>query len=339
MSDNQLNSTTLQARSLAEQVMAATRADFELAASRMSTDVIVSPVLPLHSAASGVQIGLKAENLQPFGSFKVRAGVAALAAIEPAALAQGVVTASAGNFAQGLAFAAKRRNVRLTVHVPETAAAVKVAAIEALGASIVRHPFDQWWHIVRTRACDDMQATFIHPVCEPAVIIGNGTIGLELLQQVSRFDTVFVPFGGGGLVCGIALALRCAGWQGRVVACEVETSTPLAAAFARGGPVAVERHASFIDGIGSRGVLDEMWPLLQRLVDDVAVVSIAEAKAALRQLAFENHLIVEGAGAVALAAARKAASAASSSGAALLAVLSGGNIDTALLNGILTELP
>jgi threonine dehydratase len=328
-------STTSQ-HSLAQQVLAATRADFELAASRMIGDVIVSPVLPLHSSTRQ-SIGLKAENLQPFGSFKVRAGVAALAAIEPAALARGVVTASAGNFAQGLALAAKRRNVQLTVHVPETAAAVKVAAIESLGASIVRHSFDQWWHIMRTRGGGDAGATFIHPVCEPAVIIGNGTIGLELLQQVPRFDTVFVPFGGGGLVCGIAQALRCAGWQGRVVACEVETSTPLAAAFAQGGPVAVERHASFIDGIGSKGVLEEMWPLLQRLVDDVVVVSVAEAKAALRKLAVENHLIVEGAGAVALAAALKAAAPASSSaGAALLAVLSGGNIDTAILHEILT---
>jgi threonine dehydratase len=249
----------------------------------------------------------------------------------------GVVTASAGNFAQGLAFAARRRNVQLTVHVPETAAGVKVAAIEALGASIVRHPFDRWWHIMRTRDCGNTDATFIHPVCEPAVIIGNGTIGLELLQQVTRFDTVFVPFGGGGLVCGIALALRCGGWQGRVIACEVETSTPLAAAFARGGPIAVERHASFIDGIGSRGVLEEMWPLLQQLVDEVVVVSVAEAKAALRQLAVENHLIVEGAGAVALAAAHKAAATIDSSSASLVAVLSGGNIDTTLLNAILAE--
>jgi threonine dehydratase len=335
--DSKSDSLTSHGRSLAQQVLAATRADFELAASRMSAEVIISPVLPLYSATRQ-QIALKAENLQPFGSFKVRAGVAALATIEPAVLARGVVTASAGNFAQGLAFAAKRRGVRLIVHVPETAAAVKVAAIESLGANIVRHSFDEWWHIMRTREGGDEGATFIHPVCEPAVIIGNGTIGLELLQQASHFDTVFVPFGGGGLVCGIAQALRSAGWQGRVVACEVETSTPLAAAFAHGGPIAVERHASFIDGIGSKGVLEEMWPLLHRLVDDVAVISVAEAKAALRKLAVENHLIVEGAGAVALAAALKASPpAASSSGKSLLAVLSGGNIDTAILHGILAE--
>jgi threonine dehydratase len=161
------------------------------------------------------------------------------------------------------------------------------------------------------------------------VIIGNGTIGLELLQQQAQFDTVFVPFGGGGLVCGIAQALRAAGWRGRVVACEVETSTPLAAAFAQGGPVAVQRQPSFIDGIGSRGVLEGMWPLLQRLVDDVMVVSVAEAKAALRRLAMDNHLLVEGAGAVPLAAALKAGC---SSG---IAVLSGGNIDPVLLRDIL----
>jgi threonine dehydratase len=330
MTDTKSVSVSAPAQSLAQRVLAATRADFERAASRMSADVILSPLLLSHSSTPR-RVGLKAENLQPFGSFKVRAGVAVLAAIEPAALARGVVTASAGNFAQGLAFAAQRRNVRLTVHVPETAAAVKVAAIESLGASIVRHSFDQWWQIMRTRAAGESAGTFIHPVCEPAVIIGNGTIGLELLQQAPSFDTVFVPFGGGGLVCGIAQALRCVGWQGRVIACEVETSTPLAAAFARGGPVAVERHASFIDGIGSKGVLEEMWPMLERLVDDVVVVSVMEAKAALRKLAVENHLIVEGAGAVAFAAALKAASQVS------VAVLSGGNIDTSILQQVLTE--
>jgi threonine dehydratase len=325
-----MNFEQLPLDALALQVLAASPVEFAAAARCMSADVIVSPLLPLHATTRSIL--LKAENLQPFGSFKVRAGVAALANIHPAALEQGVVTASAGNFAQGLAFAAKRRNVRLTVHVPETAAAVKVAAIEALGASIVRHPFDQWWHIMRTRDCGDTEATFIHPVCEPAVILGNGTIGLELLQQNAHFDTVFVPFGGGGLVCGIAQALRSGGWHGKVIACEVETSTPLAAAFAQGRPVAVERQASFIDGIGSRGVLEEMWPLLQHLVDDVVVVSVAEAKAALRKLAVDNHLLVEGAGAVALAAALKSSAAA---GSAQIAVLSGGNMDTALLREIL----
>lgn len=319
-------------QSLARIVLQATRTDFELAATRMADDILVTPLLPLHSASKR-QVLLKAENLQPFGSFKVRAGVAALAALEPDALARGVVTASAGNFAQGLAFAARRRNVRLTVHVPETAAAVKIAAIDALGASIVRHPFDRWWHIMKTRATDDEGATFVHPVCEPAVIIGNGTIALELLQQCSGFDTVYVPFGGGGLVCGIAHALRCSGWRGKVVACEVETSTPLASAFAQGGPVTVERRASFIDGIGSTGVLEEMWPLLRQLVDDVVVVSLPEAKAALRRLSLENHLIVEGAGAVALAAALHS----NAAGGAAVAVLSGGNIDASRFHEVLTE--
>jgi len=317
---------------LARIVLNAMRADFESTAVSMAEDVLVTPLLPLHSA-SGPRIHLKAENLQPFGSFKVRAGIAALAATAPDALARGVVTASAGNFAQGLAFAAQRRNVKLTVHVPETAAAVKVAAIEELGASIIRHPFDRWWQIMRTRATGDDRATFVHPVCEPAVIIGNGTIGLELLQQCARFDTVFVPFGGGGLVCGIAHALRCSGWQGKVVACEVETSTPLASAFAQGRPVTVERRASFIDGIGSTSVLEEMWPLLRRLVDDVVVVSLPEASAALRRLALENHLIVEGAGAVALAAALRS----DSSGGAAIAVLSGGNIDASRFHDVLKE--
>jgi threonine dehydratase len=198
---------------------------------------------------------------------------------------------------------------------------VKVEAIQRLGARIVAHGFADWWSIVSTRETGANDGIFIHPVCEPGVFIGNGTIGLD--EDWPELDTVFVPFGGGGLASGIALALRALSREVRIVACEIETSTPLTAAIAAGKPVPVERRPSFVDGIGSNSVLNEMWPLVREVIDDVAVVSVLETRAAVRELALNHHLIAEGAGAIALAAALSA----HSIGSRVAAIISGGNID------------
>jgi threonine dehydratase len=292
-------------------------------------DVIHAPLLPY--AGAGGRIRLKAECLQPLGSFKIRAAASALQQLDSTLLGRGVATASAGNFAQGLAQAARRRGVALTVHVPDTAARVKVDNLRALGAQVVEHSFAAWWQIMSTRDTGAADGTFIHPVCEPAVILGNGTIGLELADAWPELDTVVVPFGGGGLATGIALALKARSRRVRVIACEIETSTPLAAAFAAGKPVRVERHASFVDGIGSNSVLDEMWPLVRKLVDQVIVVKLTDAAAAVRDLALRHHIVAEGAGAVALAAALSSAC----PGQHVAAIISGGNIDAARLCQIL----
>lgn len=299
--------------------------DFEAAAARVAGDAIRTPLVPW-SRGGERSIRLKCENLQPLGSFKIRSGASAVATL---AAPGSIVTASAGNFAQGLTLAARRRGLPVTVHAPDSAAGVKLEAVRALGATVVTHPFDRWWQILETREGGD--GTFVHPVAEPAVILGNGSIGLELARDWPELDTVVIPFGGGGLATGIALALRAFGRDVRIVACEVETAAPLAAAFAAGAPVAVQRQPSFVDGIGSGRVLDEMWPLLARLVDDVIVVSLAETRAAVRALALEGHLVAEGAGAAALAAALSPRC----GGRNVAAVVSGGNIDPARLSEIL----
>ncbi|MGH8187888.1 MAG: threonine ammonia-lyase [Steroidobacteraceae bacterium] len=311
-------------------VLASSLEDFVAAAQRIRTDAVRSPLLPFDSR-EGRTIRLKAENVQPFGSFKIRCGTNALASLPDAALAKGVATASAGNFAQGLALAASRRSIPVTAHVPESAAGIKLEALEKLGVSIVRHSFAEWWSICSTRATGADDGVFIHPVSEVEVIRGNGTIGLELAQDWPELDTVVVPFGGGGLSSGIALALRASNRSVRIVACEAETSTPLASAMRAGQPVQVERRPSFIDGIGSTSVLAEMWPLLGRLIDDVIVVSLAEATAAVRTLALRSHLVVEGAAGVALAAALSPRC----GGKNVAVILSGGNIDPARLREIL----
>jgi threonine dehydratase len=317
--------------SFSSDVLAASLADFTAAAQRLNGHIVDTPLL-LFNEGAGRTIRLKAECLQPFGSFKIRAATNALSVFTDAQLKDGVATVSAGNFAQGLALAAQRRGAHLTAHVPETAATIKLQALEQLGVMIVRHDAADWWRIACTRQTYQNDGLFVHPVCEASVVLGNGTIGLELAQAWPELDTVVIPFGGGGLTTGIALALRAAARRVRIVACEAETWAPLAAARAAGHPVRVERRASFIDGIGSSSVLDEMWPLLSTLVDDVITVPVEAAHEALRSLALRNHLIVEGAAAVALAAALSPQCA----GTNVAVILSGGNLDMAQFSAIVS---
>jgi threonine dehydratase len=317
--------------SFAQGLLAARLGDFRGAAEQIAADAIPTPLLPFR-ANDERSIRLKCENLQPLGSFKIRSGACAVARLDEGE-ATAIATASAGNFAQGLTLAARRRGLPVTVHAPETAAEVKIAALAELGANVVRHSFERWWEILSTRDTGDDDGIFIHPVAERAVVLGNGTVGLELAADWPELDTVVVPFGGGGLVSGIALALRASRRNVRIVACEAETSTPLAAAFAAGHPVRVGRKPSFVDGIGSNTVLDEMWPLLRELVDDVIVVSIADIRAAVRTLAMQSHLVAEGAGAAAFAAALSP----KCGGRKVAAVISGGNIDAARLAEILLD--
>jgi threonine dehydratase len=307
--------------SLAASVFGASLEDFHAVRRRIASDIIKSPLLPVQNGSQTLR--LKAECLQPLGSFKIRAAANALSMLDASQLERGVATASAGNFAQGLGLAARRRGVPLTVHVPDNAASVKITAIRDLGAKVVQHPFNEWWEIMTTRRTGADDGIFVHPVCEAAVMMGNGTVGLELYEDWPQVDTVVVPFGGGGLSCGIALALRASGSKARIVACEVETAAALQSAMKAGAPVRIERKPSFVDGIGSNGVLAEMWPIVSRLIDDVIVVSVSEVASAVRELALRHRLVAEGAGATAYAAAVSPRC----TGRNVAAVISGGNIE------------
>jgi threonine dehydratase len=311
----------------------ATRGEgFETARQAIQGYAIRTPLLPFADDA-GREVRIKAECLQPYGSFKIRAAANVLAGFSPEELERGVACPSAGNFGQGLAYAASRRGVPLAVHAPDNAAEVKLEVMRSLGAKVHVHPFDEWWRIMTSRQTGTDDGLFVHPVCEPGVILGNGTIGLEIAEDWAEADTIVVPVGGGGLITGIALALRSLGHKARIVACEVETAAPLSAAMRAGEPVTVERSASFVDGIGSTRVLDEMWPLLRELVDDVITVSVKEAEHGVRLAARTSHLIAEGAAGVALSAAMSP----SCPGKRVVAILSGGNIDRTELCRILAE--
>ena len=213
---------------------------------------------------AGREIHLKLECLQPVGSFKIRGAANAIGRLPPERTAAGVWTASAGNMAQGVAWCARRLGVPCTVVVPDDAPRAKLDAIERLGARTIPVPFERWWQVLVDGTYPGLDGLFVHPVADRAVIAGNGTIGLEILEDLPDCDAILVPFGGGGLSCGIASAVREVSPRTRVIACEVETAAPLAAALAAGAPTRIERRASFVDGIGSSSVLEEMWPLAQR---------------------------------------------------------------------------
>ena len=291
-----------------------------------------TPLVRLNVDNAPAEIYLKLESLQPIGSFKLRGAENAIASAPPAALSRGVYTASAGNMAQGVAWCARQRRVPCRVIVPSHAPETKLAAIERLGGEVVRLAFDEWWQVLVEHGAPAEPGLFIHPVSDPAVIAGNATIGLEILEDLPDVDAVVVPYGGGGLSCGIASALRPLKPDILVYAAEVATAAPLAASLAAGTPQAVDYQPSFVDGIGARTLLREMWPLARRLLDASLVVPLAEVAAAVRLLAERNRIVAEGAGATPVAAALSG----QAGGGKIVCVVSGGNIDAVKLAAILT---
>ena len=217
-------------------------------------------------------------------------------------LTRGVLTASAGNMAQGVAFCARRIGVSATIIAPDTAPATKIRAVERMGGRVIQVPFAEWWRTFETRSYPGIDATFIHAFDDPDVMAGNATIALELLEDLPDLDAVVIPWGGGGLSCGIAAVLRELAPRVRIYAAEIETAAPLAASLAAGEPRAVEYKPSFVDGIGSKTVFPGMFELARKLLDGSLVVTLTEAANAMKVVAERNRMIIEGAAACAVAA-------------------------------------
>lgn len=304
--------------------------DIRAARDRIASTIVRTPLLKLEVDAPA-EIYLKLENLQPIGSFKLRGASNAIRCLPRQQLAEGVYTASAGNMAQGVAWGARELGVPCSVVMPDSAPRTKVDAVERLGARIVSVPYDEWWSTLAAHGRDGMRGAFIHPVADRAVMAGNGTIGIEIMEDLPNVDAVLVPVGGGGLVSGIATAVRALAPRAKVFGCEVATSTPLTAAFAANEPVIVDRTPSFVDGIGGRGVLPEMWPLLRALLDGALVSPLEEVARAVRLLVERARVVVEGAGATPVAAAL----AGRGGRGKIVCVVSGGNIDSAVLAELL----
>ena len=303
----------------------------EAARGRIAGAAIRTPLVRLHVENAPAEIYLKLENLQPINSFKIRGATNAIMLAPAAERAKGLVTASAGNMAQGVAWAARELGVPATIAVPEHAPEAKLAAIERLGGRVLKLPYDDWWNTIITSHIDGIDGLFVHPVQDPGVMAGNGTIGLEILEDLPDPDAVVIPYGGGGLTAGIASAVRALRPATKIFTAEPETGAALAAAVAAGHPADVDYRASFVDGAGSRRVLDSMWPLVAPLVDRALAIPVGEAAAAVRTLAERARVIAEGAGALAPAAALAGRAGTGK----VVCVISGGNINLTKLSEIL----
>ncbi len=306
-------------------------AQIEAASAAIAGIALRTPLVRLNIEDAPAEIYLKLENLQPIGSFKLRGAGNALATADPSRLAEGVFTASAGNMAQGVAYVARERGVDCSVIVPDHAPATKLDAIARLGGTAIKVPFDRWWQVLVEHSFPGLEGHFVHPVSDPAVVAGNGTVGLEIARDLPDVDTVIVPYGGGGLSSGIACALAGLCPKARVFAAEVDTAAPLAASLEAGQPVDVDYRASFVDGIGGKGLLPEMWPLVRDVLAGSLVVSLRQVAAAMRMLVERNRVVAEGAGAAAVAAALTGRA----GGSKVVCVVSGGNIDASTLAAIL----
>src|SRR5262245_11218653 len=315
--------------------MPVTLAAIEDARRRIAGSALRTPLVRLNCPAVPAEVYLKLENLQPIGSFKIRGAANAMARLPDERLRRGVLTASAGNMAQGVAWRARELGIPCTVGAPDTAPAVKVEAVQRLGGRVIQVPFERWWQTFQERAYPGVDAAFIHAFDDPDVMAGNGTIGLEVLEDLPDADAVITPWGGGGLTCGVAAAVRAKRPSCRLYAADVATAAPLAASLAAGSAVVVEHQPSFVDGIGSRTVFPQMLERARALIDGALVAGLPEVAAAVRLLAERNRVVAEGAGACPVACAL----AAKAGGGKVVCVVSGGNIDLKTLCKVLGQAP
>jgi threonine dehydratase len=297
--------------------------EIRAARERIASVITRTPLIRLrHDVAGAPEIWLKLENLQPINAFKLRGAANAVALLPPEERSKGVWTISAGNAGQGVAFAALEAGIPCTVVVIETAPDTKVERMRALGAKLVKAPFDACWRAMEDRAFPGVDGTFVHPFDDHDFVAGNATVALEILEDLPNVKTVIAAIGGGGLISGIGSAMRALAPDVRVLGAEPETAAPGAASFAAGSPqVFTQWQASFVDGAGGKSIFPRMWERLRDTVDGSTVVTLDEVRSAMRLVASKTRVIAEGAGALSVAAALK------ETDGPVVAVVSGGNVD------------
>ena len=298
----------------------------------IANTAIRTPLVRLNLLDAPAEIYMKLENLQPIGSFKIRGAANAIAHLSPELLQRGVVTASAGNMAQGVAWCARELRVPCTVIAPSSAPDTKINAIERLGGRVIKVSFDEWWQAFEQRGFPGVDGTFIHSFDDPHVMAGNGTIGLEIFEDLPDVDAVVIPWGGGGLTCGIGSALRQLRPGCRIFTAEVATAAPLAASMAAGAPAVIDYQPSWVDGIGAKAVFPQMFERARSLIDGALVADLDSVADALRLLVTHNHIVAEGAGACPVACALSGSTGARR----IVCIISGGNIDLSKLVHLLT---
>jgi threonine dehydratase len=307
-----------------EPVRAITFDEIERARERIARTIVRTPLLRLETGCGGPDIRLKLENLQPTNSYKLRGAANAVAMLPEAARRQGVWTISAGNAGQGIAYAARQAGVSCSVVVIETAPAAKIERMKALGARLIPVPYEVAWRALHEHAFPGMDGTFVHPFDNHNFIAGHATMGLEILEDAPDTAAVIAAIGGGGLITGLASAIKAGKPDVKVWGAEPETAAPAARSFAKGSAQAFPNWtSSFVDGAGGKSVLPRMWERMESIVDGSIVVSLDQTRQAMRVMAEKTRVIAEGAGALALAAALTG----TAGPGPIVAIVSGGNID------------
>ena len=309
-----------------EPVRPITLADIEEARERIAGTVWRTPLVRLDLGLGGPDIRLKLENLQPTNAYKIRGAANAVGKLSGAEAARGVWTVSAGNAGQGVAYAARAAGIPCTVVAIETAPQTKLDRMAALGARIVPVPYEIAWKAVTDHEFDGMDGRFIHPFDNHDFIAGHGTMGLEILEDAPDTRAVITAIGGGGLITGVASAIKAKRPDIRIFGAEPETAAPFALSLREGGP----RHflgweASFVDGAGGQSVTERMWERMRPVVDGAITVTLDQTRDAMRLLAEKARVIAEGAGALSPAAALTGEAGEGT----IVCVISGGNIDLA----------
>jgi threonine dehydratase len=306
--------------------------DIKVARKNIAGSVVRTPLVRLNFDEAPCEIYLKLECLQPTGSFKVRGAGNALFLTGPESRKMGVYTCSAGNMAQALAWHSKRLGIDCAVIVPDTAPETKLAAIRRYGAQLIQLPWEEVWQVATSHVYEPLSdRIFVHPFADPGMIAGNGTIGLEILEDLPDVESIVVPFGGGGLFSGIATAAKSEKPTVKTFAAEADTAAALDAALKADKPTKIERMPSFVDGIGSSIVLEEMWGFVKPLLDGSIPVSLDRISYSIKLLAERNRVIAEGAAGASLAAALTGKAGFGK----VVCIVSGGNIDTVKLEKIL----
>lgn len=299
-------------------------ADIEAARKRIAGTAIRTPLIRLELGPDGPDIRLKLENLQPINAYKLRGAANAVAMLSESERKCGVWTISAGNAGQGVAYAARQAGVPCTVVAIKTAPTAKLERMKALGAKLVLVTYDEAWAALDTRAYAGVEGTFIHPFDDHNFIAGHGTMGLEILEDAPDVRAVVAGIGGGGLIVGVASALKALKPDVKIIGAEPETAAPAALSHKMGSPQKFKDwQLSFVDGAGGQSMFPRMWERMRNLVDDYKVVTLDETKQAMRLMAEKARVIAEGAGALPLAAARRG----DLGPGPIVCIVSGGNID------------
>jgi len=291
---------------------------------RIRNSIVRTPLVRLRLDHPAPEVWLKLETLQPINAFKIRGASNAVAMLSAEQRSKGVWTISAGNAGQGVAFAARDAGIACTVVAIETAPETKLERMRNLGARIVKAPFDACWQAMASREFPGVEGTFVHPFDDHDFVAGNGTLGLEILEDLPNVHTVIAAIGGGGLISGIGSAIRQLAPHVKIVGAEPETAAPGALSFEKGGPQEFSGwQASFVDGAGGKSIFPRMWERMEGIVDGSIVVTLDEVRNAMRLVAEKARVISEGAGALAVAAALSG----KAGHGPIVAVISGGNID------------